>query len=136
MSSCAVGWATALLEFVLMLHQSAIKDLLYCPPQALIADSCCADLGVRVMGVVQPNVRPQQKCYVLGYNQGYANLSSVHYLAIKNTANKGACCNLCLRDNRCVAWTRVAGECRTPFPVPHIAVYRAATLHTLHGVKW
>ena len=64
------------------------------------------------MGVVQPNVQPQQKCYVLGYNQGYANLSSVHYLAVKNTANKGACCNLCLRDNRCVAWTRVAGEGR------------------------
>ena len=63
------------------------------------------------MGVVQPNVQPQQKCYVLGYNQGYANLSSVHYLAVKNTANKGACCNLCLRDNRCVAWTRVAGDC-------------------------
>lgn len=63
------------------------------------------------MGVVQPNIRPQQgKCYVLGYNQGYANLSSVHYLAVKNTANKGACCNLCLRDSRCVAWTRVAGE--------------------------
>ena len=69
------------------------------------------------MGVVQPNVQPQQKCYVLGYNQGYANLSSVHYLAVKNTANKGACCNLCLRDNRCVAWTRVAGECQTFSPL-------------------
>lgn len=50
-----------------------------------------------------------QKCYVLGYNQGYANLSTTHYLAVRNTANKGACCNLCLRDSRCVAWTRVAG---------------------------
>ena len=63
------------------------------------------------MGVVQPEIKPQQgKCYMLAYNQGYANLSSVHYLAVKNTANKGACCNLCLRDSRCVAWTRVAGE--------------------------
>ncbi len=74
--------------------------------------SCCiADLGVRVMGVVEPDIKPQQgKCYMLAYNQGYANLSSVHYLAVKNTANKGACCNLCLRDSRCVAWTRVAGK--------------------------
>ena len=86
------------------------------------------------MGVVQPNVQPQQKCYVLGYNQGYANLSSVHYLAVKNTANKGACCNLCLRDNRCVAWTRVAGDC-PPLP-PFLAHYmQAATLHTVHGAK-
>lgn len=76
----------------------------------LTSDYCFADLGVRVMGVVQPDVKPQQKCYILAYNQGYANLSSVHYLAVKNTANKGACCNLCLRDSRCVAWTRVAGE--------------------------
>ncbi|CAK0736957.1 hypothetical protein CVIRNUC_000831 [Coccomyxa viridis] len=78
-------------------------------PQGPADQQVLSDLGVRVMGVVQPNVQPQQKCYVLGYNQGYANLSSVHYLAVKNTANKGACCNLCLRDNRCVAWTRVAG---------------------------
>ena len=75
---------------------------------------CVTDLGVRVMGVVQPEIKPAQgKCYMLGYNQGYANLSSVHYLAVKNTANKGACCNLCLRDSRCVAWTRVAGEMRS-----------------------
>ena len=67
------------------------------------------------MGVVQPEIKPQQgKCYMLAYNQGFANLSSVHYLAVKNTANKGACCNLCLRDSRCVAWTRVAGGTRSP----------------------
>ena len=84
------------------------------------------------MGVVQPNVQPQQKCYVLGYNQGYANLSSVHYLAIKNTANKGACCNLCLRDNRCVAWTRVAGECQTLSPL-HVSLHAGS--RTSH-VAW
>ncbi|KAK9916123.1 hypothetical protein WJX75_008927 [Coccomyxa subellipsoidea] len=67
-------------------------------------------LNVKVMGVVQPNkIAPAaQKCFVLGYNQGYANLSTPHYLAVKNTANKGACCSLCQRDSRCVAWTRVA----------------------------
>ena len=54
----------------------------------------------------------QGRCYMLAYNQGYAILSSVHYLAVKNTANKGACCSLCQRDSRCVAWTRVAGESR------------------------
>ena len=68
-----------------------------------------ADLNVRIMGVARPQLGADQKCYTLGYNQGYANLSTVHYLAIKNTAHKGACCNLCLRDARCVAWTRVAG---------------------------
>ena len=73
------------------------------------------------MGVVQPEIKPQVgKCYMLAYNQGYANLSSVHYLAVKNTANKGACCNLCLRDSRCVAWTRVAGE--QCFSVRHVCI--------------
>ena len=81
------------------------------------------------MGVVQPNVQAQQKCYVLGYNQGYANLSSVHYLAVKNTANKGACCSLCLRDNRCVAWTRVAGEC-APLSPSHVLLHAGS--HTSH----
>lgn len=68
---------------------------------------------MKVLGVSKPmpsSAPHQQKCYVLGYNQGYANLSTTNYLAVKNTANKGACCTLCLRDSRCVAWTRVAGE--------------------------
>ncbi|BDA44429.1 hypothetical protein COCOBI_05-6130 [Coccomyxa sp. Obi] len=71
-------------------------------------------INVKVMGVVQPAlpnklVPSAQKCFLLGYNQGYTNLSTPHYLAVKNTANKGACCSLCQRDSRCVAWTRVAG---------------------------
>lgn len=72
---------------------------------------CCslADIGVRVFGVTLPKPPPNQKCYTLAYNYGYANLSTVNYLAVKNTANRGACCSLCARDPRCVAWTRVAG---------------------------
>ncbi len=67
---------------------------------------------MRVMGVKQPELpsRNPDQCFVLAHNLGYANLSSVHYLAVKNTANKGACCSLCQRDPRCVAWTRVAGD--------------------------
>ncbi len=81
-----------------------------------------AGLNVKVMGVVQPSlpnklVPAAQKCFVLAYNQGYANLSTPHYLAVKNTANKGACCSLCQRDPRCVAWTRVAGDS------PHDSLY-------------
>ena len=67
-----------------------------------------------VMGVRQPqlpsNPNRNQPCFVLAHSMGYANLCSVHYLAVKNTANKGACCSLCQKDSRCVAWTRVAGE--------------------------
>ena len=69
---------------------------------------------MRVLGVARPQLQADQKCYTLGYNQGYANLSTMHYLAVKNTAHKGDCCNLCLRDARCVAWTRVAGARRSP----------------------
>jgi hypothetical protein len=56
------------------------------------------------------NPNSNQQCFVLAHSMGYANLSSVHYLAVKNTANKGACCSLCQKDPRCVAWTRVAGD--------------------------
>ena len=66
-----------------------------------------------------------QKCYVLGYNQGYANLSTPHYLAVKNTANKGACCSLCQRDSRCVAWTRVAGDSPHDSSAPDMTISAA-----------
>ncbi|BDA44433.1 hypothetical protein COCOBI_05-6170 [Coccomyxa sp. Obi] len=73
-------------------------------------------INVRVFGVVQQQQqqppsrqRSEPKCFTLAHNYGYANLSTPHYLAVKNTANKGACCNLCQGDPRCVAWTRVAG---------------------------
>lgn len=76
----------------------------------------CAGINVRVFGVSQPQQPPSRqrsdpaKCFLLAHNYGYANLSTPHYLAVKNTATKGACCNLCQGDPRCVAWTRVAGD--------------------------
>ena len=82
--------------------------------QLRVVCGCHAALNVRVMGVKQSqlpsNLNSNQQCFVLAHSMGYANLSSVHYLAVKNTANKGACCSLCQKDPRCVAWTRVAGD--------------------------
>lgn len=102
----AARWS-ALMDCVIVQELSCT-----CP---LMCATGYADINVKVMGVVQPAqpnklVPAAQKCFVLGYNQGYANLSTTHYLAVKNTANKGACCSLCQRDSRCVAWTRVAGD--------------------------
>lgn len=88
---------------------------------------------MKVMGVVQSKLAPAaQKCFVLAHNQGYANLSTVHYLAVKNTANKGACCSLCQRDSRCVAWTRVAGEACQNAQSAVTAMFQSSKEHTIH----
>ncbi|CAL8470394.1 g9936 [Coccomyxa elongata] len=81
------------------------------PPSAPVRNP--DGVNVQVFGVVQQRPpsrqRSEPKCFFLAHNYDYANLSTPHYLAVKNTADKGACCSLCQRDSRCVAWTRVAG---------------------------